>query len=62
MYHLSKRTGKEKTMEDIIEEFGSGFLAVVVTLFFIGFWYENMKQGGIVYESVQQFLNCICGS
>lgn len=49
-------------MEDIIEEFGSGFLAVVVTLFFIGFWYENMKQGGIVYESVQQFLNCICGS
>ena len=62
MYHLSKRTGKEKTMEDIIEEFGSGFLAVVVTLFFIGFWYENMKQGGVVYGSVQQFLNCICGS
>lgn len=49
-------------MEDIIEEFGSGFLAVIVTLFFIGFWYENMKQGGDIYGFVQQFLNCICGS
>lgn len=48
-------------MEDIIEEFGSGFLTITVTLFLVGYWYENMRQGGAVYEFVQQFLNCICG-
>ena len=50
------------SVEDIIEEFGSGFLALAITLFFIGFWSENMRQGGDVYEFVRQFLNCICGS
>ena len=48
-------------MEDIIEEFGSGFLTITVTLFLVGYWYESMRQGGAVYEFVQQFLNCICG-
>lgn len=48
-------------MEDIIEEFGSGFLTITVTLFLVGYWYENMRQGGAVYEFVQQFLKCICG-
>ena len=56
-----KNTGKGKQMEDIIEEFGSGFLTITVTLFLVGYWYENMRQGGAVYEFVQQFLNCICG-
>ena len=37
-------------MEDIIEEFGSGFLTITVTLFLVGYWYENMRQGGAVYE------------
>lgn len=48
-------------MEDIIEEFGSGFLTIAVTFFLIGFWYGNIRQGGVVYEFVRQFLNCICG-
>ena len=60
-YVFLKNTGKGKQMEDIIEEFGSGFLTITVTLFLVGYWYENMRQGGAVYEFVQQFLNCICG-
>ena len=57
-----KNTGKGKQMEDIIEEFGSGFLTITVTLFLVGYWYENMRQGGAVYEFVRkEFLNCICG-
>ena len=60
-YEILKNTGKGKQMEDIIEEFGSGFLTITVTLFLVGYWYENMRQGGAVYEFVQQFLNCICG-
>ena len=46
-------------MEDIIEEFGSGFLAIAGTF---GFWYENMGHGGVIYEFVRQFLICTCGS
>ena len=49
-------------MEDIIEEFGSGFLAIAGTFFLIGFWYENMGHGGVIYEFVRQFLICIWGS
>ena len=61
MCHLFKEHRKGKAVEDIIEEFGSGFLTITVTLFLVGYWYENMRQGGAVYEFVQQFLNCICG-
>ena len=60
-WQCSDKNGKGKQMEDIIEEFGSGFLTITVTLFLVGYWYENMRQGGAVYEFVQQFLNCICG-
>ena len=48
-------------MEDIIEEFGSGFLTITVTLFLVGYWYENMRQGGVVYDFVQQCMIFICG-
>ena len=32
-------------MEDIIEEFGSGFLTITVTLFLVGYWYEKYEAG-----------------
>lgn len=49
-------------MEDIFEEFGSGLLALFGGSFFLGIWLENMKSGGLVYEFVRQFFQCLCGS
>lgn len=42
-------------MEDIIEEFGSGFLTITVTLFLVGYWYENMRQGGAFMNLCSSF-------
>lgn len=48
-------------MEDIIEEFGSGLLALATGIFFMAIWMGCMKPEGMLYEFVQQFLNVICG-
>lgn len=48
-------------MEDIIEEFGKGFLSIGAGMFFFIFLHKSMSVGGTLYDMVLWFMNGICG-
>lgn len=58
---LHKRSGMEINMEDILEQFGTGILSGIAgSILFLVFtgW---LKNGGMLYECVLQFMQSICG-
>lgn len=48
-------------MEEIIEHFGSGFLAILSIVIFFGVFVVMLKSGGILFQLVENFMSSICG-